>query len=247
MYIGIDLGGTNMKAIAMQKDGQIVLEKQIPTRAESGSQAVIGRLARFVSEIQETLGRPAAAVGVTVPGVLRREAGIVEMMPNFPPDQWRGVPLQELLERETNLRMELVNDARAAAYGEKVFGAGKGFRNFICLTIGTGVGGGIVADGRLLLGSRGVGGELGHQIVVPNGSPCGCGNDGCLETVASGPAIVSAAIRIVKQGLPTKIRELVQGDLNLVSPEIVARAAVEAIPLPGISWIPLRVIYARRS
>ncbi|NGQ95766.1 ROK family protein [Brevibacillus sp. SYP-B805] len=225
VFIGIDLGGTYIKAIALQKDGSLLLEKQIPTLPERGSGDVIKRMASFVKEIQETLNQPIKGVGVTVPGVLRREEGIVVMMPNFPPDQWRGVHLRDQLHQLTGWSVELLNDARAAAYGEKVFGAGRNFSHFICLTIGTGIGGGIVADGRLLMGSRGVGGEIGHQVVVPNGELCGCGNKGCLETVASGPAIVTSAIRFIKQGLHTKIRELVESDLNLITPEIVAQAA----------------------
>ncbi len=182
-------------------------------------------MVELVLEVEEALSHPIAAVGVTVPGIIHMKKGTVELMPNFP-DQWRGVALQAYLKSILQLPVYMLNDARAATYAEKKFGVAKPYDNFVSFIIGTGVGGGIVHKGQLLLGSRGVAGELGHQIVEPHGLPCGCGNRGCLETVVSGPAIVTAAIRYIKQGAQTNMRSLIQGDINVLTPEIVNRAAL---------------------
>ncbi|MBM7621210.1 glucokinase [Bacillus tianshenii] len=226
-YIGVDLGGTNIKAMAIDNSGEILHEMLVKTEADRGSEHVISKMKRMIEQFQEMLAFPIKAVGVTVPGVLGEYNSVVELMPNFPDNQWRGIPLKAKLEACTGLPIFLLNDARAATYGEKMFGATQEFRDFIYIAIGTGVGGGIVSNGELLLGSRGVAGEFGHQVVEPGGLRCGCGNRGCLETVASGPAIATSAIRCIAQGLPTKMRDLVKNDLNKVTTEVVTKAALE--------------------
>jgi len=120
----------------------------------------------------------------------------------------------------------VINDARAATLGEKTFGAGKAARNMIMLTLGTGIGGGIIIDGELYFGSEGHAGEIGHQVISPHGPRCGCGNYGCLEAMASGPAIASMGIRAVKQGMTTTMRDLAGNDLNKITPKTVADAAM---------------------
>ncbi|MGM0834798.1 MAG: ROK family protein [Bacillota bacterium] len=225
-YIGIDLGGTNIKAITIDESGTILHEKQTATEAQFGSEHVILKINNIIQEFHTSFDMDVQAVGITVPGVLGENNSVVELMPNFP-DQWRGVPLKRKLERLTDLPIYLLNDARAAAYGEKMFGAAQDFLDFIYIAIGTGVGGGIMCNGELLLGSRGVAGEFGHQVVVVDGLKCGCGNKGCLETVASGPAMATAAIRYILQGNPTMMRDLVHHDLNSVTSVIVNEAALQ--------------------
>ncbi|MDN4076019.1 ROK family protein [Fictibacillus terranigra] len=222
-FIGIDLGGTNIKAVVVDREGTLIFKKQAPTMATLGIDHVIQQIAKLIIECSKYKSHIKGA-GVTVPGVLNLQDGMVELMPNFP-HQWKGVRLKEKLEHATSLPIYLLNDARAAAFGEKKFGSGRPYEHFVCMVIGTGVGGGIVSNGVLLMGSRGVAGEIGHQVVDPKGPECGCGNAGCLETMASGPAISAEAIRYIKQGIPTKMRDLVNGDLNQVTPEIVNEAA----------------------
>ncbi|WP_169865228.1 ROK family protein [Sutcliffiella halmapala] len=223
-YIGIDLGGTNVKALAIDQNGSILAERHIKTEAEFGSEHVISRMASLIIDMKKKLAADVTAVGVTVPGVLGSEYSVVELMPNFP-DQWKGIPLKRKMEELLNTPVYLMNDARAATYGEKKFGAAKNFKDFIYIVIGTGVGGGIMQNGKLLLGSRGVAGEIGHQVIEPKGVLCGCGNHGCLETVASGSAISSAALRFIRQGMPTIMRDYVNNDLNKITPELVTKAA----------------------
>ncbi|OPA75116.1 hypothetical protein BVG16_21125 [Paenibacillus selenitireducens] len=225
-FIGIDLGGTNIKAVAIDKQGTVLIERKTLTNAHLGKEEVIKRIADLILEVKMAFKYPVSAVGVTIPGVINMKEGTVELLPNFP-DQWKGVVLGTILTDIIKLPVYILNDARAATYSEKKFGVARDYDHFVSLIFGTGVGGGIVHDGQLLLGSRGAAGELGHQVVVPNGMLCGCGNRGCLETVASGPAIATAAHRYIKQGIATRMRTMIQGDLNQITPEIVDQAARE--------------------
>jgi glucokinase len=138
-------------------------------------------------------------IGFAVPAVLDMERGTIELLPNFTPE-WAGFPLQDELESRYHLPALLLNDVRAAALAEHRWGAGRAYRNMICITLGTGVGGGLILDGRLYLGSRGAAGEIGHQTAISDGERCGCGNYGCLETVAAGPAIARAARLAIASG-----------------------------------------------
>ncbi|KGE18732.1 ROK family protein [Paenibacillus wynnii] len=222
--IGVDVGGTNLKVAALREDDHILFTTEAPTLAADGKDAVLDRISLLIQTAVMAVAEPPVAIGLTVPGVVQPDTGIVEYLPNFP-DQWKQFPLKQHMEAHWNLPVTVLNDARAAAYCELRLGAGRGWKHFIYITLGTGVGGAVIADGNLLLGSRGVAGEVGHQTVIPDGVRCGCGRSGCLETVASGPAIASAAIRYLKQGLPTMMHELTAGNLNLVTPLLVSKAA----------------------
>lgn len=223
--LGLDLGGTNMKAAVVHDSGEILASKSIPTLSSQGIRSTIDRMAAFLTETAaEAAPLRIRQAGITAPAVINSYEGIVELMPNFP-DDWKGLPLAAELEKATGLQVSLLNDARAAAYGEKMFGVGRAYSDFVCITIGTGVGGGIVHNGTLLLGSRGVAGEIGHMSVIPDGHQCGCGHIGCLETVCSGPAIASAAAHYIVQGRKTQIRDMIGEDLNRLSPLTVCSAA----------------------
>lgn len=223
-FMGIDLGGTKIKAVVIDENGSVLMEEKISTNAHHGKDEVIKRIVDLILGVQKAFVYPVTAVGVTVPGVINMKQGTVELMPNFP-GQWKGVALEKLLKDSLQIPVYMLNDARAATYCEKKFGVAQKYNHFVSLIIGTGVGGGIVHDGQLFLGSRGTAGELGHQVVAPNGLICGCGNRGCLETVASGLAITTSAYRYIKQGIATSMCDLVQGDLNKITPEIVDQAA----------------------
>ena len=164
------------------------------------------------------------AIGIGVPGVLDIDRGVVLFLPNLP-GTWPDVPLGETIEHLTGLPVFILNDVRSITYGEWRFGAGRGFSTIACFAIGTGIGGGLVINSRLHLGFGGTAGELGHQIIDFNGPKCGCGNYGCLEAYASGPAIAAMGMKAVAQGLTTSIAEQVGGDLNSITPAIIASAA----------------------
>jgi len=164
-----------------------------------------------------------AGVGIAVAGILRAEEGIVTTSPNLP--RWRDVPLGDTLSRELGIAVCVINDASAAALGEHRFGAGKGVSNLIYLTVSTGIGGGIIADGKLYSGADGCAGELGHMTIETHGPQCNCGNVGCLEVLASGTAIAKEAVRRLSQGERSSMVELVEGRLETITAETVAWAA----------------------
>jgi len=225
-FIGIDLGGTNIKIVAINKEGKILCQKNVPTESEKGPEFVINKIISLINNLvyekeftQENLG----AIGVAVAGVIDMKEGVCKFLTNFP-TKWKGVPLAHRVEKGVDKKAFLINDVRAMTLAEKTFGAGRNVKNLICITLGTGIGGGIVIDGKLYFGG-GFAGEVGHQTIDIDGPKCGCGNYGCLEALASGSNITSQAIRLIKQGATTMIRDLVDNDLNKINPEIIAKAA----------------------
>jgi glucokinase len=228
MYIGIDLGGTKISASAVDVAGGQVAEQQtIPTNAHEGSDAVLARMTELLLRVCDTAGvRPQQidAVGVGVPGPFDQRTGQIVFLPNLP-GMWRGVRVREALQRGIDRPIWLINDARAFVLAEAVFGAGRDAQTVVGLTLGTGIGGGIAIGGRLHLGIDGTAGEAGHMTIDPHGLPCGCGNVGCLETLASGPAITTLGIRAVVHGGTTRIAELVENDIRRITPEIILQAA----------------------
>lgn len=225
-YIGIDLGGTTINAVCLRPDGQVVARRQVATLSQEGPEAVIGRLAGLIADVVAEVGGRGAVggIGVAVAGVVDMEKGVLLLLPNFP-GSWHGIDLGPRFQQQFGLPTFVINDARAATLGEKTFGAGRRSRNMIMLTLGTGIGGGVVVENELYFGSEGHAGEVGHQTIDLHGPLCGCGNYGCLEALASGPAIASMAIRAVKQGMTTSIRDLAGNDLNRITPKTVSDAA----------------------
>lgn len=198
LVIGIDMGGTNVRLALVSSDGTVINSMRNKTSAQEGKDAIISRLSSASSELVaegRDLGN-VVGVGIGAPGLI--ENGVVRCSPNLP--GWKEVPLQKLLEEALSLPVVLENDANAVAYGEKSFGAGKGFASLICITLGTGVGGGVILDGKIWRGAFGMAGEIGHMVVEPEGLKCSCGNRGCLETYASATAIVRAANEAVSKG-----------------------------------------------
>ena len=228
IYVGCDLGGTNIKTGLVNIDGgQVLVSGSIPTLARQGSEAVLERMAEHISDLIRESGVDKAeihGVGISAPGMIDMETNTTEFLPNLY-GGWRGVPVGERMQSYLDLDISMLNDVRAITYGEWAFGAGHGVDSMVCIAIGTGVGGGLVVNNQLVLGIDGTAGELGHQTVDPNGPICGCGNRGCVEVFASGPAIAAEAARGVRQGWNTKIADLIEHDLNQLTPEIVAKAA----------------------
>jgi glucokinase len=196
-FVGIDLGGTLLKVVVAGEDGAIIARRQAPTKARADREELLHQVADLVEDVRaevRTLSpmRRLVAVGLAVPGVIDALAGRVEFTVALSP-AWNGFVATAALERLVSLPTVLINDAQAATLGEHVHGGGQGYRDFVCVTVGTGIGGGLVLDGRLYAGSRGMSGLVGHTTVVPNGPVCGCGNRGCVEMYASGTAITRAA------------------------------------------------------
>jgi glucokinase len=227
-FVGVDLGGTNLRAGLVDCDsGAVLMLKSVPTLAREGHQAVMVRMADL---IHATISSSSIAqdqvegIGIGVPGVLDLERGVVLFLPNLP-GTWPNVALASVITEELGCPTFLLNDVRSITYGEWKFGAGQCVENMACYAIGTGVGGGLIINGRLHLGIGGTAGELGHQTINMDGPECGCGNRGCLEAYASGPAISALGIKAVIQGLTTNIGSLVAYDLNKITPEVILEAA----------------------
>jgi len=226
LFIGIDLGGTKIGTGLVGGDGRIIAHDYEPTRAVEGQRAVIGRMldgARRVMAQAGVHGSQVAAVGIGAPGFLDIEAGVVVAPPNLP--GWERVPLKQLIEDQLGISTFLENDANAAALGEYRFGAGRGAEHMIYVTASTGIGGGLILDGKLYHGESGGAGEIGHMTIMPDGPRCGCGNHGCLEALASGTAIARVARERVTRGAPTLIANLAEGDPERITAKLVAEAA----------------------
>ncbi len=227
-FIGCDLGGTNLRAAIVDVQTGIVLHQMsVPTLAREGHEAVMKRMADLFLQVILSAGmkkEDIGGIGIGVPGVLDLIKGETLFLPNLP-GTWPHVPLRDTIARLTGLPVALLNDVRSITNGEWLFGAGRGVDTVAVFAIGTGIGGGLVLNGQLHLGIGGTGGELGHTTIDYNGPTCGCGNKGCLEAYASGPAIAAMGMKAVTQGLTTCIGEMCEYDLNRITPELIARAA----------------------
>ncbi|MCC6223136.1 MAG: ROK family protein [Thermoleophilia bacterium] len=191
--LGLDLGGTNIKAAVLEHGTagpRIVHEGRLETGAPDGPAAVLERIAELGRRALAAAG-PVAAAGLGAPGPLDLERGVAVFLPNLP--GWEEQPLVAPLAERLGLPVALVNDARALTLAAHALGAGRDCDTLVCVAIGTGVGGGVIVGGRLATGLGGLAGELGHLTIVPDGRRCPCGNRGCLERYAAGPAIARAA------------------------------------------------------
>ena len=227
-YIGCDLGGTNLRAAIVDvDDGTVLRQMSIPTLAREGHEAVMKRMADLFLQIIQSAGmqkEDIGGIGIGVPGVLDLEKGETLFLPNLP-GTWPHIPVCDTITKLTGLSAALLNDVRSITFGEWCFGAGRGVDTVAVFAIGTGVGGGLVINGQLHLGIGGTAGELGHITIDFNGPRCGCGNYGCVETYASGPAIAAMGMKAVSQGFTTQISDLCNYDLNRITPELIAKAA----------------------
>ncbi|MFD2169618.1 ROK family glucokinase [Tumebacillus lipolyticus] len=194
-YVGLDVGGTTMKGALVTAAGEIIFRAEQETCPHLGLDAVLDRMVALVDQVARAEGRSlgdVCGVGVGVPAFLDWATGFVETAVNL---GWSQVPLRaELQKRLGDLPIALDNDANAAAFGEALVGGGSGARDALCVTLGTGVGGGILIDGKLVRGASGMGGEIGHIMLDEEGWLCNCGRRGCLETISSATGIVRAAV-----------------------------------------------------
>jgi glucokinase len=224
--VGVDLGGTNVRAALISRSGEIVRQARRPSLQEQPAAATMGQIVAACREVIEAPGVSKDAVlgaGVGLPGIMDSDDGVCFWSPNFP--LWKDVPIGRTVCEGIGRPVFILNDAKCAALGELVFGAGKGVRNMVMITLGTGIGGAFVVDGRLLMGPNGSIGEVGHHTVDPSGRRCGCGNFGCWEVMCARDAIIERADRKLQAGRESRLRELApRGGLT---PEVVSRAAQE--------------------
>ncbi|TDE29091.1 ROK family glucokinase [Nonomuraea mesophila] len=220
LTIGVDIGGTKVAAGVVDDDGEIVEHTLRPTAADR-PEVVAETVADVVRELAE--GRQVEAVGVGAAGFVDETRSMVRFAPNL---AWREEPLQKKISGLVGLPVVIENDANAMAWGETRFGAGRGQSQVVCVTLGTGIGGGLVFDGALYRGRWGMGAELGHMQVVPGGRPCGCGNVGCWEQYASGQALVKEA-REIAEAQPERAETL----LGLAGGKIEGEEVTEAARL----------------
>lgn len=226
-YIGVDLGGTNIKAGMVTRKPKIIVKTSIPTEADQGPEHVLKRICSAIETVRKRSGLnkdDIAGVGIGAPGTLSIKDGVVTYPPNLP--GWRNVPVVEYVERETGLCIRLENDANAAAYAEYWVGAGQGANPLVMLTLGTGIGCGIMIDGEIVHGCTDSAGEFGHIVIEVNGRKCACGNWGCLEAYASANSLVRRFVEAVKEGEDSTLAEKVNAgeEVNSQMIEEAARA-----------------------
>lgn len=228
VFASVDLGGTNVACLLARSDGRPLAEGTIPTKSYEGAEAVLARIAALVERLATEAGVRPTAIGVGVPGQADLRAGTTKFLPNLP-TQWRDVPVRATLGARLGCSVYLLNDVRMAALGELRFGLGRDVRDFVVYAMGTGVGGGVVVDGRLLLGrlrdADGSVGEIGHVSVDPHGRSCACGNRGCLEMFFSGPALTAEGVRLLLAGNAPELNEITGGDVAKVTVKAMAEAA----------------------
>jgi glucokinase len=234
--IGIDLGGTNIKSGVVDAGGELVYRTSIETQAEGGFEHVFARLVQLVSDLIDAANltrEDVLAIGYGTPGPMSHSEGIIYASPNMP--GWENIPMRARFSDATGLPVTLENDANVAAYGEFVAGAGREISHMVMLTLGTGIGGGIIIDRNLVRGAFDNAGEIGHAIVVPNGRACPCGQLGCLERYASANAVAERSVEALENGEQSILRERVDGGEKLTSAD-VARAAREGDRLARRIW-----------
>ena len=228
--VGVDVGGTNIVVGAMPEDGSATYGVRIePTRAERGADSVVDRIVSLIEQsiaatVEETgvSRRDFLGVGVGAPGPLDREQGLVVVAPNL---GWHNFPLRDVIGERVRLPVTLDNDANCATVGEWWQGAAKGGVNVVGMTIGTGIGGGLVLEGKLYHGSSDVAGEIGHTTIDITGRYCRCGNYGCLEAYASGPAIAIRAREALERDENSMLSRMVEGQVERITAATVYDAA----------------------
>ncbi len=224
--LAVDLGGTKIITAIISNKGQMIAREYCLTLADEGPQAVINRILSAIDHLLSLRNIGSSKLGsisIAAAGAIDFDRGVITSSPNLP--GWYDIPLRDIVREKHGVNTFLINDASAAALGEHHFGAGKGVNNLILLTLGTGIGGGIIINGRLYTGLCGSAGEIGHMTIDVNGPKCSCGNIGCLETLASGTAVAKEAIRRISQGEKSSLAEIVEGEIENITAEEVSLAA----------------------
>lgn len=234
--IGIDVGGTYIKGGVVTAAGEVLAKDALDSESDRGPEHMIARMADLVRRMEaeaKSLSRRPTAVGLGMPGTINHREGIVLSPPNLP--GWKNVPVARLLSDSAGLSVILDNDANCAALGEHVRGAGRGTRHMVLLTLGTGVGGGVILDGRLWRGADDSAGEWGHTVVDIEGRQCGCGQYGCLEAYASASSTAVRAAELVVAGEESILKEVLDRGEPLTSEHVLA-AAERGDDVAGRIW-----------
>jgi glucokinase len=224
LYAAVDLGGTNTSCALGYEDGTLLCERTDPTYSHEGPEAVLERVASVLKDMASAAEDHPISLGIGLPGLVDRNKGSAIFLPNLA-TQWRDIPVADILSSRLGCPVYVLNDVRTATLGELTYGAGTNTGWLVFFSVGTGIGGGVVMDGKLRLGPLGAAGELGHQTILPDGALCGCGSRGCLETLASGPAISAEGVRLLRSGLAPRLHELVGGRCEYVTPREMKEAA----------------------
>ncbi len=227
--IGVDLGGTKIAAALVARDGTIAAQARRSTHVEEGVDAVIERIVDCIHELEAQASHPIVGLGIGAAGMTDSKRGVIVMASNL---KWQDVPLRDLLAarlgRSWTQPIQVDKDTNAAVLGEMLYGAGRGAKHLLYVTVGTGVGGGMVLGGRLYHGATEGASDIGHLVLEPEGPVCGCGKRGCVETLASGPAIARQAQKALSDGRSSTLSTL---DIETITAVEVVRAAREGDPL----------------
>jgi glucokinase len=218
--LGLDVGGTKINAFRVARDGTVLRRKSVATPADDAEEAMVATIALA----RELVAPDVVGIGVGAAGLVDANEGVLRFAPNL---AWREVPIARRITEALGLRCQVDNDANTAAWAEWRFGAGRGYRHMFLVTVGTGIGGGLVAGRRLFRGAHGFAAEVGHIIVEPDGPLCGCGNRGCWEQVASGAAIGRLGRAAVQEHPNSTLATLAGEDPDAVTGLVVTRAALQ--------------------
>lgn len=225
--LGVDLGGTNIKIGLANEKGKILFKDSLPTESQLGTKEVIEKIKKLIKNSLKFAQRRKIKIkglGLGSPGLVNyREGIIVGGAENIP--GWTDIPLKKILEKEFNFPCQIDNDVNLASWGEFTFGAGRGSNNCLCITLGTGIGGGIIIERKLYHGSFNFAGEIGHLTINYEGARCNCGGWGCLEAYAGQQAIVERTKTAIRKGFSTTILKRVKNNLGKITPKIISEEA----------------------
>lgn len=226
LILGVDVGGTKIAAAVVTDEGKVISRSYVSTSAQAGPQVVIDNIFATIDKTissSDVVLSQLSGIGIAAAGIIDSENGKVIFSPNLP--GWHEVPLEDAVRQRFNVSTYLGNDASLAALGEWCFGVKKQIANLIYITVSTGIGGGIICNGKPYTGVLGAAGEIGHMTIDVNGPRCNCGSVGCWETLASGTALAREAVKHIKEGDSTSIVEFAGGDLTRVDAKVVFEAA----------------------
>lgn len=226
LVVGVDLGGTKISSVVSTDEGRIMGRDLRPTKAEAGPEVVIPRIVKSIEKAISKAGKSTSdiqSIGIGSAGIIDHRRGTIITAPNLP--GWHNIELKGYIEQRFNLPTYMENDSTLGALGEHIFGAGRGIDHFIYISVGTGIGGGLIINGRSYAGALGVAGEIGHMTLDPSGPKCNCGNTGCWEALASGTAIVRRAREHIHQGAKTSILKLAEENVDNISARTIYLAA----------------------
>ena len=218
--IGIDLGATLIKYTAMPENGRPIGVSRVPTYGELGPEMVISQIHNAISKARESVpaGGTVIGIGIGTPGLIDNKGEIIGEAVNIP--GWRDVDLQDIMIKREQTNVVVQNDVNLTALGELHYGVGKNIRNLVCISIGTGIGGGIVLDGKLYTGGYGFTGEIGHLVVEPGGLECDCGQNGCLEQYSSANGLVANCFRLAEK-FPSELADITRRHPDSITAEYI--------------------------